>query len=189
MALFGKSAKSGNALHGELQKFSKGTGAITEKTSQYWQGLSERERLLISAGIIFLLGLLCFLYVVEPLKKTLNTRVGAVEEIQNDVLWMEQQLPVIEQLKSRNPTLFLKDQRPLAALVEQTLADFGLRDSTQRIVPEQNTIQVWMQQAPFEDVLRWIDSLGKYGVSVKRFDVTPHEDGLGNVDLSLDLEK
>ena len=102
---------------------------------------------------------------------------------------MEQQLPVIEQLKSRNPALFLEDQRPLAALVEQTLAEFGLRDSTQRIVPEQNTIQVWMQQAPFEDVLLWIDGLGKYGVSVKRIDVTPHEDGMGNVDLSLDLEK
>ena len=189
MALLEKAGKKGNAINSELERISKGKFVVAEKFGQYWQKLNERERFLVCIGIIFILGLMCYLYVIEPLKDKLDTSVGAVEESQNDVSWMEQQLPVIEQLKSRNPSLFLEDQRPLAALVEQTLADFGLRGSTERIVPEQNTVQVWMKVAPFEDVLKWLDSLGKYGVSVARIDIVPHEGGLGNVNLSLDLEK
>ena len=162
---------------------------MSSKLGLYWQGLSGRERLLLAVGGCFVVLLVLYLFVIEPLKLSLNGKVTEVEQKQNDVLWMEQQQPLIQQLRQKNPVLIREDNRPLPALVEQTLGQFKLREVTDRIVPEGNNIQIWMNRAPFEILLNWINSIGKFGVTVKKIDVTPHEDGLGHVNLSLILEK
>lgn len=163
--------------------------SLTKILNPHWQRLSGREKLLLAVGGCFVALLILYLFLLEPLKMNLDIKVADVEQKQNDVLWMQQQLPLIQQLRQQNPVLIQEDDRPLPALVEQTLGDFALRDVTDRIVPEENSIQVWMNKAPFETLLNWINDIGKFGVTVKSIDVTPHEDGLGNVNLTLTLEK
>ena len=172
-----------------VEKNKQQKSSVTSKLEPYWERLSDREKLLLAIGSCFVVLLLLYLFLLEPLKMTLESKVTDVEQKQNDVLWMEQQQPLIQQLRQKNPVLIREDNRPLPALVEQTLGQFKLRQVTDRIVPEGNTIQIWMNRAPFEILLNWINSIGKFGVTVKKIDVTPHEDGLGNVNLSLILEK
>lgn len=162
---------------------------FSQKLGPYWQRLSDREKLLLVIGGCFIALLFFYLLILEPLQKNLDGKVAHVQQKQNDVLWMEQQLPLIQQLRQKNPVLIREDNRPLPALVEQTLGQFKLREVTDRIVPEESTVQIWMNQAPFEILLNWINSIGKFGVTVQKIDVTPHEDGLGNVNLVLILEK
>ena len=171
------------------EKPNKQKSSLSNKFNPYWQRLSSREKLLVVVGCCFVSLLILYLFLLEPLRKNLEVKVADVEQKQNDVLWMEQQLPQIQQLRQKNPVLIREDNRPLPALIEQTLGQFKLRDVTDRIVPEENSIQIWMNRAPFEILLNWINSIGKFGVTVKKIDVTPHEDGLGNVNLSLILEK
>ena len=189
MVTANKNELSTNSLdHGTKRSGQKKSGFL-QKFEPYWQRLSDREKLLLVIGGCFVTLLVLYLFLLEPLKNNLDSKVADVEQKQNDVLWMEQQLPLIQQLRQKNPVLIREDNRPLPALVEQTLGQFKLREATDRIVPEGNTIQIWMNQAPFEILLNWINSIGKFGVTVKKIDVTPHEDGLGNVNLSLILEK
>ena len=177
------------AVNQGVERIKQQKSIIGRQILPYWQNLSERERLLLTVALCFIAILLCYLFLVEPLKKTLDGKVSVIEQQQNDVLWMQQQLPLIEQLRQKNPVLIREDERPLPALIEQTLGQFKLRDVTDRIVPENNSVQIWMNKAPFATLLNWINSIGKFGVTVQKIDITPHEEGLGNVDLSLILEK
>ncbi len=189
MAINKELSATNNTVRQGMDKIKEQKSFIANKFSPYWQNLSDRERLLLAIAACFVTLLVCYLFIVEPLKARLQAKVNAVESQQNDVLWMEQQLPLVQQLRQKNPVLIREDERPLAALIEQTLAQFKLREATQRIVPENNTTQIWMEKAPFATILNWINSIGKYGVTVQKIDVTPHEEGQGNVDLSLILEK
>ena len=171
------------------EKTKRQKSVFSEKLGPYWQRLSDREKMLLVIGGCFVALLILYLFLLEPLQNNLDVKVADVEQKQNDVLWMEQQLPLIQQLRQKNPVLIREDNRPLPALIEQTLGQFKLREVTDRIVPEENTVQIWMNRAPFEILLNWINSIGKFGVTVKKIDVTPHEDGLGNVNLTLILQK
>lgn len=184
-----KNNLSTEPLEPGVAKVAQRKNIVFEKISPYWQRLSDREKLLLAIGLCFVTVLVLYLFIVEPLQQNLNVKVANVEQKQNDILWMEQQLPLIQQLRQKNPVLIREDNRPLPALVEQTLGQFKLREVTDRIVPEENTVQIWMNRAPFEVLLNWINSIGKFGVTVNKIDVTPHEDGLGNVNLTLILEK
>jgi len=186
MAINEKGLTADKPVNQSMNKIKEQKSAITSKFSPYWQNLSERER---SIAAVFITVLVCYLFIIEPLKLKMQTKVNTVETQQNDVLWMEQQLPLVQQLRQQNPILIREDERPLAALVEQTLEQFKLREATQRILPEEDNTQIWMEKAPFQVILNWINSIGKYGVTVQKIDVTPHEEGQGNVDISLILEK
>ena len=188
MASINRQASSKTVNEG-IEKIKQQRSFLADKVKPYWQNLSDRERLLLVVAACFISILICYLFVIEPLKIKLSQKVSIIETQQNDVLWMEQQLPLVQQLRQKNPVLIREDERPLATLIEQTLQQFKLREATQRIVPEDNTTQIWIEKAPFETILNWINSIGKYGVTVNKIDVTPHEDGQGNVDLSLILEK
>ena len=189
MVSLNKALASDKTMNQGIEKIKEQKSSITNKFLPFWQNLSDRERLLLVIGGCFVLILVCYLFVVEPLKLQLAAKTDTIQTQQNDVLWMEQQLPQVQQLRQKTPVLIREDERPLAALIEQTLAQFKLRDSTQRILPDGGSTQIWMEKAPFETVLNWVNSIGKYGVTVQKIDVTPHEDGLGNVDLNLILEK
>ncbi len=189
MAGINKDLTSNQAVNESIDKIKQQKSFLSEKVKPYWQNLSERERLLLSIAACFISILVCYLFIIEPLKIKLSQKVSVIETQQNDVLWMEQQLPLVQQLRQKTPVLIREDERPLAALVEQTLQQFKLREQTQRIVPEGNTTQIWIEKAPFDILLNWINSMGKYGVTVQKIDISPHEDGQGNVDLSLIMEK
>ncbi len=189
MAGLDKEFASNKTINQSLEKIKQQKSFIADKVKPYWQNLSERERLLLAIAACFISLLICYLFIVEPLKDKLSQKTAVIEAQQNDVLWMEQQLPLVQQLRQKTPVLIREDDRPLAALIEQTLQQFKLREATQRIVPEDNTIQIWVERAPFATILNWINSIGKFGVTVQKIDVSPHEDGQSNVNLSLILEK
>lgn len=184
-----KDRLSTESLEQNTEKTHQQKNVYSEKLEHYWQRLSDREKLLLVIGGCFVVLLILYLFLLEPLQKNLEIKVADVEQKQNDILWMEQQLPLIQQLRQKNPVLIREDNRPLPALVEQTLGQFKLREVTDRIVPEENTVQIWMNRAPFEILLNWINSIGKVGVTVNKIDIIPHEDGLGNVNLTLILQK
>ena len=115
--------------HGAQEKRQK-RNSFSERLSPYWDRLSGREKLLLAIGGCFVVLLVLYLFLLEPLKQNLEIKVANVEQKQNDVLWMEQQLPLIQQLRQKNPVLIREDNRPLPALIEQTLGQFKLRDVT-----------------------------------------------------------
>jgi general secretion pathway protein M len=107
------------------------------KLKQWFFGLAPRERALVAAAAATVVVALLFLLVWEPLHD------GVKRLIQGQ-------------------------GRSLLAIVDQTGKENGLGGAITRMQPEgDNTVRIWLEQADFVAVLRWLALLeNSYGVAV-----------------------
>jgi general secretion pathway protein M len=78
----------------------------------------------------------------------------------------------------------------LLATTDSSARAHGLAKAVKRVQPEgQRSVRVWLEQAPFDDVMLWLNTLaGDYGIRVDGVVVDP-TDAPGLVDLRAVLEE
>lgn len=129
--------------------------------------LSLREQLLvgIAAGAILLA--LLFLLVWEPLSKGVNRLRVDVTTMQELVTELSQARSLV--LSGRGGVGVIQGQgRSLLSIADQTGRENGLGEAITRMQPEGDaTVRVWLEQADFAALLRWLSMLeNTYGISV-----------------------
>lgn len=140
---------------------------MIERFRQRFLALKSRERLLVSAAVAALIFALLFLLIWEPLHE-------GVKRLRTDVAVMQSLVSELSQARSlvlsgRGGAGVIQGQeRSLLSIVDQTGKENGLGSAITRMQPEgDHTVRVWLEQADFAALIRWIHALeSTYGIAV-----------------------
>lgn len=139
-----------------------------EQLKQKFRQLSEREQWLVSVSVIVVLIGLFYWLVWAPVNDALETNRKAVTNQQVLLSWVQKNANRAIQLRgSAVNTNSYSGSLPQA--VNQTAARLNIAIS--RMQPQGEELQVWVDQAPFNDVLSWLMSLQNMGVSILDVDL------------------
>lgn len=140
---------------------------MIQELRQRFEGLNLRERLLVSAAAATLAVALFFILVWEPLHASVKRLRTDVSDMQGLVAELAQARSLI--LAGRNGIGVIQGQgRSLLSIIDQSGKENGLASAVTRMQPEGDaTVRVWLEQADFAAMVRWLDKLESgYGVTV-----------------------
>ena len=138
------------------------------KLIQTFHQLSEREqRLVIISAVVVVVGIFYWL-IWSPLNQSLESDRKAVTAQQELLAWVQKNANRAAQLRgSAGKNAVFTGSLP--QVVNQTAA--RLKIAISRMQPQGEELQVWVDQAPFNDVLSWLQALEKEGVVIKDIDI------------------
>ncbi len=156
---------------------------------RYWQNLQARERRTLLAGAIGLGLLLLYALVWDPYRSHILRLEEDVAEQRATLAWMRQAAVEVKTLRG-STFRPVTDGSSLLATTDRTARNRGLSDALKRVQPDgQRSVRVWLENASFDDVMRWLDTLMKsHGVTISTLVVDPGESP-GRVDARLVLEE
>lgn len=135
---------------------------------QRFHQLTEREqRLTLIAAVAVVIGLFYFV-VWAPLNQSLEQNRKAVTTQQSLLTWVQKNANKAIQLRGSG----IKNQvfsGSLPQTVNQTASRLQIVIS--RMQPQGDEIQVWVDQAPFNDLLSWLQNLEKAGIRILDVDI------------------
>ncbi len=140
---------------------------MIQELKQRFTALNLRERILVGIAAAVLALSLIFLVVVEPLQNSVKRLRSDVAEMQGIVAELADARSLV--LSSRSGIGVIQGQgRSLLSIVDQSGKESGLASAITRMQPEGDaTVRVWLEQADFAALVRWLDKLeSNYGVSV-----------------------
>lgn len=126
---------------------------------QYWTQLRSRERaMVIAAGAVVALALF-YLLVWEPVVKHNAELIRSVQDQRALAAWMRQSALQAKQLQV-TATPRASGGQSLLTVIDTTAKMGGLTTTLKRVEPEGSTrVRVWLEQAAFDDVARWVELL------------------------------
>jgi general secretion pathway protein M len=138
------------------------------KLIQTFHRLSEREqRLVMISAVVVIVGIFYWL-IWAPLSQSVETDRKAVAAQQELLAWVQKNANRAAQLRgSAGKNAVFTGSLP--QIVNQTAARLNIAIS--RMQPQGDELQVWVDQAPFNDVLSWLQALEKVGVEIKDIDI------------------
>ena len=121
---------------------------------------NERRALLI--GTVIVIALLLYSLGWKPLTNAIQRNQGHLIQQQETLQWMRGTAQKIKQLSgNQRPVLAATANQPLLSIVENT-AKTIIRSGgvLKRVEPkDRDTVQVWLDQASFDEVIRWLNNL------------------------------
>jgi general secretion pathway protein M len=139
-----------------------------DKLKSTFLQLSEREQRLVIISAIMLLVAIFYWGIWSPLNTSLEKSQNAVKNQTELLAWVQKNANKAVQLRSSsgNKASF---SGSLPQAVNQSASRMKIAIS--RMQPQGDELQVWIDQAPFNDVLSWLQSLEKTGVSILDIDI------------------
>lgn len=156
----------------------------------YWQSLAARERFVAVFGGAFLMLVVGYVTVHEPLMgKLAQTRATLAAEIVT-LESLQDTLAAAKELRGRAPTkTALPSGQSAISFVNESASEFSLAQHIRRIVPGGDTLSVVMEAAPFDAVMAWLTSLARaHHLHVSRLSVERVSSATGAVNLNLVFE-
>jgi general secretion pathway protein M len=133
---------------------------------QWYLQLSERERILVlSAGAVSVVVLFYYL-IWAPLNNSLNTQSAALDSDQKLLVWVQEQSNRAQLLKSTGQVASFNGS--LTQLVNQTTRAANI--SVSRLQPQDDELQVWIDEVSFNALMRWLQDLEQRGVIILQSD-------------------
>ncbi|PKG97947.1 type II secretion system protein GspM [Paraglaciecola sp. MB-3u-78] len=139
-----------------------------DKLKSTFLQLSDREQRLVIISAILVLVAIFYWGFWSPLNTSLERDQTAVKNQTELLDWVQKNANRAVQLRSSgvNKTSF---SGSLPQAVNQSANSMKIAIS--RMQPQGDELQVWIDQAPFNDVLSWLQSLEKTGVSILDIDI------------------
>jgi general secretion pathway protein M len=162
---------------------------MLEALKQRWAQMQARERKVLGGGFIAVLVLGGYSLVWEPYTDSMARLEQDVAEQRALLEWMERSAREVQSLRGSGKRIGSGGQS-LLAIADGTARAQGLGSVLQRVEPEgANGVRVWLEQAPFDDVLRWLDRLAaERGVRVTAFATERRSEQPGRADIRIVLE-
>jgi general secretion pathway protein M len=124
----------------------------------WWDHLANRERALISGGIVLMLAVLGYLLVWEPFQSSHRRLQHSVAEQRADLAWMRQAAQEIQRLSGASRPK--SDGRSLLTLVDQTARTAGLGAALKQITPQgDDKLSARLDAVEFDRLLPWLGAL------------------------------
>jgi len=139
-----------------------------DKLKSTFLQLSDREQRLVIISAVLVLVAIFYWGFWSPLNTSLERDQTAVENQTELLDWVQKNANRAVQLRSSgvDKASFLGS---LPQVVNQSANSMKIAIS--RMQPQGDELQVWIDQAPFNDVLGWLQSLEKTGVSILDIDI------------------
>jgi general secretion pathway protein M len=136
---------------------------------QWWQQLNNREQGLMSvmgaAVVVFLLYSLLW----QPLNTNLANAEKKLESRQALLTWVNENTARYQSIKPSGTGK--KSSDSLSSIINRTANEYQL--TVTRMQPQGDSLQVWLDSAPFTDLLFWLEYLAnKEGLRVQAIDLT-----------------
>ncbi|GAC17926.1 type II secretion system protein GspM [Paraglaciecola arctica] len=139
-----------------------------DKLKSMYLQLSGREQRLVIISAILVLIAIFYWGIWSPLNTSLERGQVAVKNQTELLDWVQKNANKAIQLRSsggKNASF----SGSLLQAVNQSATRMKIAIS--RVQPQGDEIQVWIDQAPFNDLLSWLQSLEKTGVSILDIDI------------------
>jgi general secretion pathway protein M len=162
---------------------------MMENIKVWFAGLEQRERRLVITAASLIIILLLYVAIWEPLSYSVASLRTSTAEQRTTLVWMRQAAQEIRQLRGMNGAHTPSAAgQSLLTLVDRTVKISQLGGALKRIQPDgDRRVQVWMEGASFDDVIRWLVKLKtQYGIQVESSTVEVKEQA-GRVDTRLVL--
>lgn len=147
-----------------------------QKLTDWFGGLSARERLIVLGGAVLVLLTAIYVLALEPFYSAVAARADRVERKEADLAWMRSVAPEVQALGASVPVSAGPSDESLVVLVDRTAREAGLGTALTGQTPNGQTgIRVRMEGAAFDLVMTWLGSLqSSQAVSVEsaQFDRT-----------------
>ncbi|MFT5112700.1 MAG: general secretion pathway protein M [Parasphingorhabdus sp.] len=154
--------------------------------NSFWSGLNPRERRIISWGLFITVGIVVYLFFLEPRYQRLNMLRAQVPSQGADLAWMRQQIEIHKATLNKRSANQVAEQMPLLTIVEKTATQSGLRASISRMQPaENNQVRVWFDDIYFDHWLRWIEILKQKKIQISAATVNKTKDQKVNIRVTL----
>ncbi|PRO75245.1 type II secretion system protein M [Alteromonas alba] len=135
---------------------------------QKFTALTEREqRLVLLSGLVILLGIF-YWGLWAPLNQSISQQSQLLESNKKLVSWVEEQGQKAAQLR-RTQSSPRRVTGSLPQLVTSTSSNHSL--SISRMQPQGDEIQVWIDEAPFNSLVGWLNELETRGIVIEQLDV------------------
>lgn len=135
----------------------------------WWQGLNLREQRLVFAMSAGFLVFLFYSLIWQPLNENLANTEKSLASRQALLTWVTENTARYQQLNSVSGSPTSKGS--LSSIVNRTANQQQL--TITRMQPQGDTLQVWLDSAPFTQLLFWLEHLAnKEGLQVQAIDLT-----------------
>lgn len=139
--------------------------ALLEKFNQ----LTEREKWLVSVSAVVVIIAALYWLIWAPLNNALKASRDAVQSQRADLAWVQKNANRAIQLRSGSSTA-VTFSGSLPQSVNQTASRLNIAIS--RMQPQGDELKVWVDQAPFNDVVSWLNSMENLGIKIINVDLT-----------------
>jgi len=139
-----------------------------DKLKSTFLQLSEREQRLVIISAVLVLVAIFYWGIWSPLNTSIERGQTAVKNQTELLDWVQKNANRAAQLRaSGGKNASFSGSLPQA--VNQSASRMNIAIS--RMQPQGEELQVWIDQAPFNDILSWLQSLEKSGVSILDIDI------------------
>ncbi len=137
------------------------------KLMDKYRALSEREqRLVIITGVVMIIAMFYWL-IWQPLSDGLAQEKARLDNQQELLLWVQENANRAQQLRRSGGIKTFSGSLPQA--VNTTSARFKI--AIARMQPQDEQIQVTVDEAPFNDVLAWLQTMEEMGILILQADL------------------
>jgi len=159
--------------------------------TKWWATLQDREKKMLGFGVIALVVMGGYLFLVEPFieqQDLLTTRVVAQKNLKTHLEGVAQEAKSLRANASGEKKLSGSGKETLLAVVSKTSRQNGIKDAMKRITPEgSDKARIWLEGASFDQMISWVMAINKsYGIKVENINVSA-EDEPGQVRAKLTL--
>lgn len=143
---------------------------------QWFDSLAPRERVMVGIAAVVVVLAVLYAGVWEPLNHGVAHLSQQVKQQRELVSWLHETAPKIRALRQATHRNAPKEQNAaLLSVIDKTSKAAGMGGMVKRIQPQgDNSVQVWIENATFNDMLDWVYRLqNRYGVEVKSASMQP----------------
>lgn len=133
-----------------------------------FQQLNAREKLLVSISAVLLIIAMFYWLVWSPLNTSIEKGKASITSQESLLAWVK---------KNSNRAIQLRQSAGKNAVFNGTLTQAvnqsasRIKIKVSRMQPQGDELQVWVDQAPFNDVLSWLQSLESSGIQILDIDI------------------
>lgn len=135
-----------------------------------FKALTERERLLVVVAFVVIVVGLFYFAIWSPMNTSIERQRALIDDQQELLSWVQQSANRAIQLRQSGLGGQSRLNTSLPQAVNQTTARFNI--AITRMQPQGDELQVWVDQAPFNSVVDWLNALERMGVVILQVDLT-----------------
>jgi general secretion pathway protein M len=135
---------------------------------QKFKALTEREQRLVIVSIIVVIIGTFYWGLWSPLNNAVKQQELQLTSQQKLLIWVQEQAQLAQQLRGTAtvPTVY---KGTLQQAVSSSIQGYNIEIS--RMQPQGENLQVWIDEAPFNDFIGWLDSLEHMGLVISQADI------------------
>lgn len=137
-----------------------------------WLQLNLREQRLVIAMASVVLVFILYSVIWAPLNDNIDAATKKVERRQELLTWVQKSSTIYKNAVGSGTSN--NRNTSLSSLVNKTASKNNI--AIARMQPQGENIQVWIDEVPFDNLLKWLEQLSiKEGLRVKSIDITDAE--------------